>query len=120
MFVYCVKVLLMDESTAFKRIHAARAARRFPVIVDLVRSGDVHLTGLRLISPHMTAENHADLLGAVRHRSKREIEQIVAERFRRPSSPPRSAGCQPRTSLPLRSAPRRQRRLGWLRAHRRR
>jgi hypothetical protein len=57
---------------------AARAARRFPAILDLLESSDVTLTAVRLLSPHLTDENHRDVLAAARHKSKREVELLVA------------------------------------------
>ena len=46
MFNYCLRVLHFPESVAFKRIQAARAARRFPRILEAVRRGHLHLTGI--------------------------------------------------------------------------
>src|SRR3972149_4500213 len=39
MFTYCVERLHMSEPTAYKRIEAARAARRFPGIFGRVAAG---------------------------------------------------------------------------------
>jgi hypothetical protein len=36
---------------------------------------------VRLIAPVLTAENHVELIAAMRHRSKREIEALLAVRF---------------------------------------
>jgi hypothetical protein len=41
----------------------------------------------RLLAPHLTADNHEDLLAAAKHKSKRQIEMLVAERFPRPAVP---------------------------------
>src|SRR6266851_7440626 len=49
MFAFCVGELGFSEDAAYSRIHLARAARRLPVILEAVRSGQVHLTGLRLL-----------------------------------------------------------------------
>lgn len=83
MFIYCVDRLHMSEPTAYKRILAGRTARRFPVIFERVERGALHLTGITLLSPHLTEENHRELLEAASHRSKREIEQLLASRFPR-------------------------------------
>jgi hypothetical protein len=84
MFVYCVERLHMSEPTAYKRIEAARVARRFPVIFDRVAAGDLGLTAVTLLAPKLTADNHLDLLAAAVHRSKRELERLLAARFPRP------------------------------------
>jgi 5-methylcytosine-specific restriction endonuclease McrA len=45
------------------------------------------LTAVTLLAPHLTPENHAEILDAVRGRSKREIEAIVAGLHARPDVP---------------------------------
>ena len=62
MFEYCVGELGFSEDAAYSRITVARAARRFPAMVEAVRSGQVHLTGLKLLAPHLNGENHRDVL----------------------------------------------------------
>jgi hypothetical protein len=57
MFAFCVGELGFSEDVACNRIAVARAARRTPVILEALRSGKVHLAGLRLLAPHLTAEN---------------------------------------------------------------
>src|SRR5918992_5829868 len=43
LFTYCTQALHFAEHAAFNRIEAARAARRFPVILDLLADGAVTL-----------------------------------------------------------------------------
>src|SRR6267154_12328 len=57
MFAFCVGELGFSEDVACNRINVARAARRMPVILEVVRSGQVHLAGLRLLAPHLTTGN---------------------------------------------------------------
>jgi hypothetical protein len=78
LFTYCVQVLHFSEHAAYLRIEAARAACRFPVILDRLAAGSLHLTAVSLIASHLTVENHLAVLDAAHHRSKREIEQMVA------------------------------------------
>jgi hypothetical protein len=78
MFTYCTQVLHLAEHAAYNRIEAARAARRFPVILTLLADGSVHLSSVRLLAMHLTPENHADVLRKATHKSKRDVEQIVA------------------------------------------
>jgi hypothetical protein len=111
MFVYCVERLHMSEPTAYKRIEAARVARRFPVIFDRVAAGDLGLTAVTLLAPKLTVDNHLDLLAAAVHRSKRELERLLAARFPRPDiapdlrkvPEPRSAAPVPVSSAPASS-----------------
>ena len=87
LYAYCVAVLNLPEDATYKRIQVARSARSFPLIFDLVASGALHLSGVCLLSAHLTAENHAELLAAASHKSKRQIEHLVAQRFARPDVP---------------------------------
>jgi len=62
MFTYCVQVLHLSEYAAHSRIEAARAARKYPLILDMLGDGSVNLTTVGLLAPDLTTENHADLL----------------------------------------------------------
>ncbi len=81
MFSYCVNVLHFSEQAAYKRIRVARMARRFPAIFDALAEGRVHLSGLFLLKAYMSRRNAAELLAAVTHKSCREIEKVLAERY---------------------------------------
>ena len=84
MFTYCTEVLHLAEHAAFNRIEAARVARRFPIILELLVDGRIHLSTVRLLAPHLTEDNHQSLLREASHKSKREVEQIVARILPRP------------------------------------
>lgn len=87
LFTYCTHVLHLSEHAAYGRIEAARAARRFPGILELLAEGAVTLTAVGLLAPHLTADNHLDLLNSARHKSKREVEHLVAQIYPRPDVP---------------------------------
>ncbi|MDQ3349659.1 MAG: hypothetical protein M3545_17065 [Acidobacteriota bacterium] len=57
LFVYCTRVLHLSEHAAYGRIEAARAARRYPLIVERLADGAVTLTTVTLLSAHLTPEN---------------------------------------------------------------
>ena len=78
LFTYCTQILHLSEHAAYGRIEAARAARKWPAILDLLADGAVHLTAIGLLAPHLTTENHQRVLGSARHKTKREVEEIVA------------------------------------------
>ena len=101
MHVYCVRVLSMSEDAAFKRITAARTARRFPAIFAAVADGRLHLSAVRMLSVHLTDDNVDELVAAASHRSKRELEVMLAEKAPRPAGTRRSAtsaSCAPPTT----------------------
>jgi hypothetical protein len=87
LFAYCRGVLGLSEDAACNRIAAARACRRFPVILDALASGALSLTTLRMLSSHLTPENHEAVLARARGRSRSEIEALVAELAPRPDVP---------------------------------
>jgi hypothetical protein len=67
LFTYCTQALHLSEHAAYGRIEAARAARKFPVLLELLSEGSVTLTTVGLLAPHLTAENHQDLLERARY-----------------------------------------------------
>ena len=87
MHAYCTGVLHLSEAEAHLRIQSARAARRFPAILEMLADGRVHLSAIALLAPHLTLENHAALLTRATHRTKRQVEELVAELAPRPDAP---------------------------------
>ena len=85
LFTYCTQVLHLSEHAAYHRIEAARAARQYPMILERVANGDMTLTTVAMLRPHLTPENHETLLEGARHRSKRDILLLVAELHPRPA-----------------------------------
>ena len=87
MFSYCIHVLQLSEPEAYLRIVAARAARKHPVLLAMLADGRLHLSGIAKLAPHLTRENRDALLGRATHRSKRQIEELIAETCPRPDVP---------------------------------
>jgi hypothetical protein len=87
MFAYCLERLHLSEAEAYRRITIARAARRHPALLAMLRDGRLHLCGLARLVPHLTAENCEALLERATHLSTRQIEQLVAELSPRPDVP---------------------------------
>src|SRR3954469_2688866 len=87
MFAFCVVELGFSEDQTYNRTTVARVARRIPAMLDSLRSGAVHLTGLRLLARHLTEQNHRDLLAEAAGKSKRQIEEIVARLDPKPPVP---------------------------------
>src|SRR4030095_1858236 len=56
LFTYCTQVLHLSEHAAYGRIEAARAAREWPGILELLADGALHLTAIGLVAPHLTAD----------------------------------------------------------------
>lgn len=78
LYSYCREVLRLSEHAAYARIEAARACRRYPVILQLLASGALTLTTVGLLRPVLTDGNHGSLLANACYRSKREVEEQLA------------------------------------------
>jgi hypothetical protein len=79
MFAYCTEALHLSEAEAYLRIAVARASREHPMILPMLGDGRLHLSGIAQLAPHLTRENRDALLRRATHRSKRQIEELVAE-----------------------------------------
>jgi hypothetical protein len=89
MFTFCMERFHMSEQVTSKRLWAARTARRFPVILEMVARGELHLGAIHLLAKHLTGQNHTRLLERARHKSCREVERLVAELAPRADVPSR-------------------------------
>ena len=78
LFQYCVREIGLSEDEAYLRILAARLGRDYPAVLDMLGSGQTHLSCLAKLSPHLTPENAQRLLDEARGKSKREVERIAA------------------------------------------
>jgi hypothetical protein len=87
LYVYCTEILRFSEYEAVLREQVARECRKYPLILEMLARGDVHLTNVRLLIPHLTAENHRELLELARGKSKRELEILLAARRPEPDVP---------------------------------
>src|SRR5690349_20780102 len=57
MFDFCMRKLGMSEGEAFRRLTAARLAKRFPQLLERIERGELHLSALQLLAKHLTSEN---------------------------------------------------------------
>ena len=62
-----------------------------PLLLTLLADGRLHLTAIAKLAPHLTAGEPGDPPEAGPHRSKRQIEELVAELAPRPEAPARDA-----------------------------
>jgi 5-methylcytosine-specific restriction endonuclease McrA len=89
MFVFCVRRLHMSEQMTSKRLWAARTARRYPMILEMVARGELHLAAIQRLAGHLTPANHVALLERAKHKSTREVEALVADLAPQPDLPSR-------------------------------
>jgi len=106
MHKYCTDVLHLSGAEAFLRITAARASRRYPVLLKMLDDGRLHLSGLAMLAPHLTNSNCEELLARATHKTKGELQALVAEIAPKPDVAPS-----------IRKLPERQKREGSERAN---
>jgi len=78
MFAWCTEGLHLCEGEAWLRLTAARASRAHPPVLAMLAEGRLHLSGIALLAPHLTAANREAVLQRAAHRTKRQIEELVA------------------------------------------
>jgi hypothetical protein len=71
--------------------------KQFPALLDAIANGELRLTGLLMIGPHLTPDNHREVIGRAKFRTKKELAKLVRERNPLPRVPD--------LSEPLRPAP---------------
>src|SRR5450432_4534911 len=66
LFAYCTESLGLSEPAAGRRIAAARVCRRFPQAFERVARGELHLSALCALGPHLDASNASELFSVCR------------------------------------------------------
>jgi len=104
LFSYCTQALRLSEDAACNRIDAARACRRFPMILERLASGALSLATVRMLRPHLTPENHEAVLAEASGRTRQDILELIARLAPRPDVPS-TVRKLPAVTVPARSAP---------------
>lgn len=87
LYRYTTAVLRMSDQRAYLRIQAARLARRFPVVIEMLAEGALSLSTLKLLDQYLTDDNHSALLERARNKTKDEVALLVAEIAPKPDVP---------------------------------
>lgn len=87
LFGYLTEVLRFSGAAAWNRIQAARAVRRFPVVLEMLADGSVNLTTIRILVPHLTKRNHREVLAEAKGKSTRDVKKIAARLAPQPGVP---------------------------------
>ena len=81
LFAYCTESLGLSESAAGRRITAARVCRKFAGTFARVAGGELHLSALCALSPHLNPENAGELFDSCSRKTRRRVEELLAARF---------------------------------------
>ncbi len=84
LFAYCRTALALSEQEAYNRIAVARAARRFPVVLEMLEAGALNLTTVTILAPRLTSDNHRAALEAARGKTRLQVEELAARLWPRP------------------------------------
>src|SRR3954452_6647917 len=84
LFAYCTEALGFCKSAAGRRIAAARVCREFPEAFARVANGDLQLSVVCALRPHLNAENASELFAACSRKSYEQVEELLAARFPKP------------------------------------
>jgi hypothetical protein len=84
LFAYCTEVLGFCKSSAGRRIAAARVCRDYPEAFARVANGELQLSVLCALRPHLNAENAEGLFAACSRKSYERVEVLLAARFPKP------------------------------------
>ncbi len=104
MYAYCTRILHLSEYEAYARIAVARASRRYPDLLEMLADGRLHLTGIAKLVPHLTDANREGLLASATHKTKNQIEELIAEMAPRADVSPAIRKVPDRTEPPRASA----------------
>ena len=84
LFAYCTEALGFCKSSAGRRIAAARVCREYPEAFTRVAAGELSLSVLCALRPHLHAENARELFTACSRKSYEQVEELLAARFPKP------------------------------------
>ncbi|UPT73593.1 MAG: HNH endonuclease [Elusimicrobiota bacterium] len=89
LFDYCVRHLRMSRGSAYRRIHAARAARRHPELYAYIRDGELSLCVVAMVVRELGVDA-LESMRACRGKSARDAEAwLAARKPPAPASPDR-------------------------------
>ncbi len=87
MFSYSTAVLHLPEAVTYLRIRVARASRKHPMLLEMLGDGRLSLSAIARLAPHLTEANRETILKRAVHKSKRQIQELIAEIFPKPGVP---------------------------------
>ncbi len=81
LYDYCHKRLELSDYEAFTRIAAARVARTYPIVFEMLERRELNLTEICEVRDYLTQENHRELLAEVSGKAKLQVREILARWF---------------------------------------
>ena len=75
---YCEERMGYGHWAAVRRVAAAYLAIEFPLVLEMLDSGELHLCALREIGPTLTKENHVERLKAAVGKTRHDLQRMAA------------------------------------------
>ncbi len=79
LFDFCVRHLRYSESSALRRIRAARCIKNYPEIFDMLCRGEINLSTVSLVSEVITSGNRKEILSGIKNRSTRSAKILLSK-----------------------------------------
>lgn len=86
MYHYCTRKLGYGEWPAYARIYAARMAKEYPLILELLKDGKIHLATVKILGPLLTPKNHRELLERAIGQSTRTLRFLAVSFIPQPDA----------------------------------
>lgn len=80
LYEFCVHHLRLSEEAAYRRIRAARAIKKFPPVLHLLRDGKLTVENVALLNPFLGDADAAALVTSCVGMSKWQVQAILANR----------------------------------------
>lgn len=77
-FDYCIRRLKLSEDEAYRRITAARATVVRPEILSALAEGQLSLSAVSRIAPHVRRPDAAEIISRAEGKTARQIDEILA------------------------------------------
>lgn len=78
LFDYCTRKLGYASSEAGRRIAVARKGDEFPMLLNMIERGELHLSGAAMLAGVLTSENHTRVLRKAKGKTLDEVARLVA------------------------------------------
>lgn len=75
---FCMGQLKFSKHAAYRRMKAADVAGRFPVVLDHLAEGNLNLSTIVVLAPHLSVDNYRQLIEAAVGKSTSEVRALVA------------------------------------------
>ncbi len=77
---FLIRQLHFSEDAAERRLQAAHAVHRHPMLLERVADGRLHLTALLMIAPHLGEADASEILEAATHKTRSQIQALLLAR----------------------------------------